>query len=52
MLSDPDRLALLCMKVLLVEEEDHGDDEEEDLECDADLQVIFPANLNMRVQSH
>lgn len=33
------------MKVLLLEEEDHGDEEEEDLESDTDLQVILPATL-------
>ncbi|XP_062389127.1 coiled-coil and C2 domain-containing protein 1B-like [Sardina pilchardus] len=35
--THPERLALLCMKVVLVEEDDHGDDEEEGLESDTEL---------------
>ena len=47
LLSDPERLALLCMKVLLVEEEEGGDDKDEDLESNTVLLVISPSRPSL-----
>ncbi|XP_041943671.1 coiled-coil and C2 domain-containing protein 1A-like isoform X1 [Alosa sapidissima] len=45
--THPERLALLCMKVILAEEDDHGDGEEEEgLESDTDLLAELNELLN------